>query len=145
VVDQLRLMGFDQDIWFVQLGLNDQAITHPFTSFAIMDVEELAGDQQKSDSVYVLDVRTPEEWLSGHIPGAHHIELNHLENSLQQLPQDRSIALLCRSGHRASLAASLLQKHGFTSVMNVRGGMQAWKQSGLPMALGNDKNQSLNP
>lgn len=135
VVDQLRLMGFDQDIWIITLEQNKEKTLSPLTSFAMLDVEELAKRQ-----LYVLDVRTPEEWQSGHIPGAHHIELIHLENTYQQLPHDQSIALVCRSGQRASLAASLLKKHGFPSVINVRGGMQAWKQAGLPMMLGNNKN-----
>lgn len=139
IIDQLRLMGFDQEIWVIQLGENNQEISCPFTSFIMMEVEELAKHHPKFEFLYVLDVRTPEEWQAGHILGAHHFELNHLKNSLQDLPHDQSIALLCRSGHRASLAASLLKKHGFTSVINVRGGMQAWKQSGLPMTLENNK------
>lgn len=101
-----------------------------------MEVEELAKLQPKFESLYVLDVRTPEEWRSGHIPGSLHLELTDLEDSLQKLPNDRSIALLCRSGQRASLAASLLQKHGFSSVINIRGGMQAWRQAGLPIKMG---------
>jgi hydroxyacylglutathione hydrolase len=129
-VDQLRLMGFDQDVWVIQLGdhLNDL----PFSTFPIIEVEELA-QRHQPDSIYLLDVRTPEEWFSGHISGAHHLELNELEKTLKQLPKDQSIALICRSGQRASLGASLLRKNGFSSVMNVRGGMQAWKQAGLPL------------
>ncbi len=137
VVDQLRLMGFDQDIWIIQLGENDQTLQGVFSSFPMIEVEELAKHQPQFESLYVLDVRTPEEWFSGHIPGAHHIVLNELENSLNKLPQNQSIALLCRSGQRSSLATSLLCKHGFSAVMNVRGGIQAWKQAGLPLKVGN--------
>lgn len=138
VVDQLRLMGFDQEIWVIQLSQNSSDIPYPLTSFAMVEVEELAESQHKTDPFYIVDVRTPEEWRTGHIPGAHHIELIHLEEALHQLPHDQSIALLCRSGHRASLAASLLKKHGFSSVANVRGGMQSWKQASLPLALGKE-------
>lgn len=135
VVDLLRVMGFDQEIWIIQWE-GDQTLSYPFSSFPVMEVEELA-KKHSMESLYVLDVRTPEEWFSGHIPGSHHIELNYLEDALKELPKDQSIALLCRSGQRASLAASLLQKHGFPSVMNVRGGIQAWKQASLPLELEN--------
>jgi hydroxyacylglutathione hydrolase len=135
-VEQLRLMGFDQEIWAIQLELSHQKMPYALTSFAVIDVKELAKRQPKDESLYILDVRTPEEWESGHIPGAHHLELNYLEDHLQQMPRSCSFALLCRSGHRASLAASLLKKNGFPSVMNVRGGMQAWKQASLPMITG---------
>jgi hydroxyacylglutathione hydrolase len=135
LIDQIRLMGFDQEVWVIQLGPDKQDISYPLISFPIIDVEELAKHQSKFESLYILDVRTNEEWQSGHIQGAHHLELNYLENSLDQIPHDQSIVVLCRSGQRASLAASLLKKHGFKDVSNVRGGMQAWKQLGMPMAL----------
>lgn len=138
VVDQLRLIGFDQDMWIIQISENEPDFPCSFSSFPVMEVEELAKQQPKFESLYVLDVRSRDEWRSGHIPGANHLELNCLESALKQLPHDRSIALLCRSGQRASLAASLLQKHGFSSVMNVRGGMQAWIQAGFPINVGND-------
>jgi hydroxyacylglutathione hydrolase len=134
-VDQLRLMGFDQEIWVIQLRENGQHLPCSFSSFPMMEIEELAKQQPQFESLYVLDVRTLEEWHAGHIPGAHHLELHHFEKAINQLPADRSIALLCRSGQRASLAASLLQKYGFSSVMNVRGGMQAWKQAGFPIKV----------
>lgn len=137
-VDQLRLMGFDQEIWVIQLETDRQDLPCSFSSFPIMEVEELAKQQPKFESLYVLDVRTGEEWSSGHIPGAHHVELNHLVNSIDQLPKNQSIALVCRSGQRASLAASLLRKNGFSSVINIRGGMQAWKQAGLPIKVGSE-------
>lgn len=136
VVEQLRLMGFDQDIWIIQLGEKNQNFSCSFSSLPVMEVEELAKKQSLGSPLYVVDVRSPEEWRSGHIPGSHHIELNLLPGALSELPIDQSIALMCRSGQRASTAASLLQKSGFKSVTNVRGGMQAWKELGLPIKMG---------
>lgn len=132
VVDQLRLIGFDQAIWVIQLCEEQDNFSSPFSSFPIIEIEDFIKQQPKS-SLYVLDVRTQEEWNAGHIPGSHHIELSQLESNLKQLPNNQPIALLCRSGQRASLAASLLQKYGFSAVMNIRGGIQAWKQAGLPL------------
>lgn len=126
IVDLLRLMGYDQEIWALPIGEIQQP--ERMSSFPMMDVEELA----KHSAQYIVDVRTPEEWHSGHIPSAHHIELLNLENAKDRLPKVETIALICRSGQRASLAASLLENAGF-SVLNVRGGMQAWTQSKLPI------------
>lgn len=136
IIDELRLMGFDENIWVIQLEKNRFLLPDSFHSLTSIPVEELAKHAQ-SEPPYILDVRTLEEWQSGHIPGAHHLELNMLVYSLDELPQERSIAVVCRSGHRASIGASLLKKHGFSSVMNVCGGMLAWKQAKLPMIKGN--------
>lgn len=134
-IEQLRLIGFDQDIHVINLDeVQPEKLKDRTASFAIIDVEELAKHQPVFESFYVIDVRTPSEWQSGHIPGARHLELNQLQNALQELPKDQSLVLVCRSGVRASLAASLLKKQGFPCVMNLRGGMDAWKLSNLPLA-----------
>lgn len=135
VVEQLRLIGFDQEVWVIQLGDHQQDLPCSFSSFPLMEIDDLAKEQPDFQSLYLLDVRTSEEWRTGHIPGAHHLELNELQKEIKQLPNHQSIALLCRSGQRASIAASLLEKHGFPSVINVRGGMQAWKLAGLPLEI----------
>lgn len=130
IIDLLRMMGFDQNLWIIPFEDAQYPKPYPLTSFPMTDVTELS----KRDT-YIVDVRTPEEWRGGHIANAHHIELINLEREIHTLPKDRLIAVTCRSGHRASLAASLLEKSGF-SVTNLRGGMQAWKQAGLPVVLG---------
>lgn len=136
VIEQLRLMGFDQEIWVIQLGDHQQDFPCSFSSFPLMEIDDLAKEQPEFKSLYVLDVRTAEEWRTGHIPGANHLELNELQRDIKQIPNHhQSIAILCRSGQRASIAASLLEKHGYSSVANVRGGMQAWRQAGLPLEV----------
>ena len=133
VIDQLHLMGFDQDIWIIELGANFSRIDYPLTHFSMIDPEDLAQRHPQFESIYLIDVRTPEEWGKEHIEGAHMIQLIDLDKALKQLPRHQSIALICKSGNRASLAASMLEKEGFSSVINVRGGMQAWEQAGLPI------------
>ncbi len=134
IIDYLRLMGFDQEIWIIQFEKYLQYPCASLSCFPMLDVEELAKHNLNFDPVYILDVRSQEEWQKGHILGSHHLELTRLASSLNQLPRGRSIALLCQSGQRASLAASLLQKYGFKSVMNIRGGVRAWEQAGLPLS-----------
>ena len=78
----------------------------------------------------VLDVRTPGEWQGGHVPGAQYIFLPELAKKLDRLDKDKPLAVYCDSGYRASLAASLLQRDGFTHVHNVPGSWKAWKSAG---------------
>lgn len=81
----------------------------------------------------VLDVRTPAEWRTGHIEGARHIELANLLRSLPEIPRDTPLAAICGSGYRASIAASLLRRAGYSDVANIQGGMQAWREAKLPV------------
>jgi hydroxyacylglutathione hydrolase len=84
----------------------------------------------------VIDVRSPAEWESGHIPNARHIELSKLLQAIPEIPKDQPIATTCGSGYRGSIAASLLRKGGFSHVANIQGGMQAWEQAHLPVIKG---------
>ena len=79
---------------------------------------------QNANDYYVVDVRSPTEWNSGHLPQAHHIELPSLPKAAKSIPKGKTIALVCRSGSRASIAASYLRKEGFKDVCNIRGGME---------------------
>jgi hydroxyacylglutathione hydrolase len=83
----------------------------------------------------VLDVRRPAEYQSGHIPGARHTQLSVIENQLDSIPfaKDKETAVICAGGYRSSAAASLLQKYGFTNLINVTGGTSAWINAGLPV------------
>lgn len=121
---QLRLIGFDEinrKIIWSEKELKDLEI------LPMVTVETLA-DKLKRDpkKVYVLDVRTPAEWNAGHIPEAHHIEMGNITKQLDQLPKAASIHVICGSGYRASVIASLLKQKGFPDVSNIRGGMNAW-------------------
>jgi rhodanese-related sulfurtransferase len=82
----------------------------------------------------VLDVRDADEWAAGHIAGAIHIPFQQLQGRLAELPRDRPLAVICAGGNRSSIAASLLQRAGFAPVENVRDGMDAWQEAGLPIS-----------
>ena len=96
-----------------------------------LHVKALAQQNAQTDEVSILDVRSPQEWAKGHVPGARHIFLPDLPGQLQTLDKTKAMAVHCDSGYRASIGASLLQSHGF-KVSNVPGSWQAWKSSGLP-------------
>ena len=93
----------------------------------------------------VLNVRSPQEWAKGHIPGARHIFLPDLPGQLQTLDRTKSMAVYCDSGYRASIGASLLQSHGFNEVSNVPGSWQAWKSNDLPTEVTDAEDANSEP
>ncbi|WP_068470973.1 MBL fold metallo-hydrolase [Candidatus Protochlamydia phocaeensis] len=134
VIDQLRLIGFDQPIYTFAMKEEEECTAQHLSCFAYISAEDLMQRQKENEAnVYILDVRTPAEWNAGHIPTAHHIELNKLYECMHHIPHDCLVVALCRTGFRASTAASLLKKYGFSQVANVKGGMQAWEQMKFPM------------
>jgi len=80
----------------------------------------------------VLDVRTSEEWAGGHIEGAWHVPLAHLEQRCAEVPVDEPLVVVCRSGYRSSIAASMLRRlrPGLPAVIDLAGGMDAWNAAG---------------
>ena len=87
------------------------------------------------EDALVIDVREPQEWSQGHIPGARHIPLGQLPKRLNELEKykDRPVITQCRSGMRSANAAGALKKAGFTKIYNLKGGITAWKGAGLPL------------
>lgn len=106
----------------------------PLQRLTEMTVWEL-NDALSSTEFQVVDVRTPSEWQSGHVPGAIYIFLAELEDRLQELDKNKPVAVYCASGYRASIGASLLARNGFNDVHNVPGGWKAWTAADLPVEV----------
>jgi rhodanese-related sulfurtransferase len=83
----------------------------------------------------VVDVRQPNEYVNGHVPGAVLVPLQELPDRMAELPADRPLHLICRSGARSLAAAEFLAGQGVEAV-NVAGGMLAWVESGRPVVTG---------
>ncbi len=98
---------------------------------AEVDVNE-AKRRQDAGAVLV-DVREAYEWRDGHAKGARHIPLGELTRRAGELPKDRDILVICRSGSRSRTAAQLLQRAGYERVVNVQGGTMAWLRHALPI------------
>lgn len=94
-------------------------------------VHDLKRERERERRLLVLDVRQPAEWTKGHIPGALHISGGELPARLNEVPKDRPIAVVCGSGYRSSVAASLLKRHGWPEVANVLCGMGGWRRAGF--------------
>jgi rhodanese-related sulfurtransferase len=84
---------------------------------------------------HLLDVREDDEWTAGHIDGAQHIPLGELSARLGELPKERTIVAVCRSGSRSDAAARGLRKLGFQAE-NLEGGVNAWDRAKLPLVDG---------
>jgi rhodanese-related sulfurtransferase len=80
----------------------------------------------------VLDVRQPEEFHQGHIPGAKLMPLNKLRSRMNELPKGREIVCVCASGSRSISGAKVLAKAGYKA-SNLQGGMHAWRRAKLPV------------
>jgi hydroxyacylglutathione hydrolase len=98
--------------------------------------------QQKSpQEIYeadmpILDVRAQSEYEAEHIPGALHIHLGQIAQRLREIPDDEPLAVQCSSGTRSQMVASILHKHGYTNIVNMAGGLDAWKKAKLPVERG---------
>lgn len=85
------------------------------------------------DQAYLVDVREDDEWLAGHVPGAHHVPLGSLGELCGQIPRDRDVYVICRSGARSARAAQALNAAGWQA-LNVADGMRGWESAGRAMA-----------
>jgi rhodanese-related sulfurtransferase len=87
--------------------------------------EEVLERVRRKENVVILDVREPEEWESGHIPGAKHIPLRQIAKSLNELDPKQETIVVCRSGNRSGQACDFLSSMGY-NVINMSGGMSKW-------------------
>jgi rhodanese-related sulfurtransferase len=87
------------------------------------------------EGAVALDVREPDEFAGEHIPEALHIPLGELARRAGELPADRPVVAYCGHGERAATAISILERAGHTTLINLEGGITAWRQANLPLAV----------
>ena len=132
-VEHLYRLGYDRLGGYLLDGMTSwQNAGLGLSSVRQWTVHDLDRHRQDGDLV-VLDVRSDEEWAEGHVPGARHIYVPHLEDRLGELDRGKAVATYCGTGFRASIAASLLKRNGFREVINVPGSWTAWKAAELPV------------
>jgi len=98
-----------------------------------VDVDEL--DRARADGAPVIDVRQPDEYDSGHVPGAQLIPLDEVGMRQAEIPPDDPIYVICLSGGRSAKATEFLRKQG-RDARSVAGGTKAWIESGRPVVHG---------
>ncbi|GAC1372933.1 MAG: MBL fold metallo-hydrolase [Ktedonobacteraceae bacterium] len=87
----------------------------------------------EQENIPVIDVRGASEYEAGHLEGAINIPLGHLEQRLQELPEQQEFVVHCQGGSRSAIAASILAAHGFSKHIDMAGGFMAWEKAGLPV------------
>lgn len=127
---QLSLVGFDEQVGRLDGSLAAwESAGRPTASYPAIDAPTFKQRIAASETA-VLDVRTDAEWNGGHVPGAVHVHAGLLPKRLDEVPRDEPLAVVCGSGYRGAIAASLLRRAGFEQVSNVLGGMAAYQAAG---------------
>ncbi len=80
------------------------------------------------DRPHILDVRSVQEWRQRRIDDSQNVPLTQIKGRLQDIPQDRPVVVHCGNGYQSSIAASLLEHHGFGNIIDLIGGLDAWEQ-----------------
>jgi hydroxyacylglutathione hydrolase len=106
------------------------------TSAQTIDTVGIDAMLRRDENAVILDVREPEEYQTGHVPGAINIPQAELASRLEELPKDRPILLVCQSGMRSVRSAQFLKQAGLTRVASVTGGTSAWSGAGRPLVTG---------
>ena len=91
---------------------------------------------QRAAGAFILDVRQPEEWNDFHIDGATLIPLDQLANRVSEVPRDKEVIVVCRSGNRSKQGRDILKQAGFTQVTSMNGGLNQWQAAGYPTVSG---------
>ncbi|HSL34378.1 MAG TPA: rhodanese-like domain-containing protein [Candidatus Limnocylindrales bacterium] len=118
-------------------------MTHPAGTIPAIDVTEAAarlhdnrGDLPADAAPVLVDVREPNELVDARVAGAAHFPMSTFALRFNELPKDRPILVMCASGGRSAAVTAFLMRNGWTDVLNVDGGITAWRRAGLPVRHG---------
>ncbi|MGI8533929.1 MAG: rhodanese-like domain-containing protein, partial [Candidatus Limnocylindrales bacterium] len=137
LIRQALRIGYSNVVAHVEGGLAAwRAAGGPVERGSSITTDELRAAMGSEPEMLVVDVRQASEFAEGHVPGAVNLNAGDLPDRLSELPSDRPIATVCRSGYRSAVAAGLLRQAGFHDVRAVRGGLPAWTAAGYPVERG---------
>jgi len=123
---QLLRVGFDTIEGYVASPASEwQAAGFPVSRVTQISVDEL---RERGNALTLIDVRSEGEWNAGHVAGAIHVPIGDVNARTGDLSKARPIATMCEGGYRSMLAASMLMRAGFSNVLNVAGGMGAYRR-----------------
>lgn len=94
---------------------------------------EQVKEKLKESTVCFVDVRSLDEFQSGHVPGAQCMPLDEIESGTASVPKDRLVILSCQGGRRSARAREILRARGYENVVELEGGFSAWLSAGLPV------------
>ena len=120
-------------IWIAGLaviGCLASMVALPSEPVGLISQQALIERQQAGDEqLFVLDVRTPDEFASGHVPGAVNVPHDQVAAHLGMIPRDKDVVMYCRSGRRVMRAAEALAANGYTRLLHLDGDMSGWAQN----------------
>ena len=132
VVTRLARVGYDHAIGYIKGGFsswkNDGREVDSITSIS---AGELAQIMEKEGSVNILDIRKNSEYLSEHIIDAENAPLDYINDSMAKVNKDKTYYVHCAGGYRSMVFNSILKARGFDNLIDVKGGFDAIKDSGL--------------
>ncbi len=126
-ITQLIRIGYETVKGYLDGGIDAwRSSGRAMRSYSLAGVDDLCHAYLAGEPVRVLDVRQQVEWDTGHVPGSLHIPVGELPKELDKVPRDKEIWTACASGHRASIAASLLDGAGIPVKLVGQGGVPEW-------------------
>ena len=114
-------------------AFGEDSATPPAPSISATD---LNAKRESGAAPIVIDVRTPEEYATGHVPGALNIPFDQIAERIAEVEAPDGVALYCMVGPRARMGESALLAEGYEGVFHLEGGLAAWKDAGLPIETG---------
>ena len=126
---RLGRIGFDNVNGYLKDGMKAlEGSPGLLESVASWTSQDLLESMQNDTTPHILDVRTPSEFAKAHIKGASNIPLSDLNKQEDKLPKDQSLVVHCKSGYRSTIACSILQKEGYSKVINLLGGFEGFEK-----------------
>ena len=133
---RLGRIGFDHIVGYLKDGLRSLESRPDLTATTERVSAPVASERLATGGPLAVDVRSPREREQKSVPGSVSVPLNHLLERVQELRKDRPLLVYCAGGYRSSIAASLLQREGFSQVSEIAGGIAAWETAKLPVSAG---------
>jgi len=131
-VTMLRRVGFDRIVGWLEGSMHSWSVGgFPTDHVRQISVQELAVLSNQKPGPMILDVRGKLEYEALHLDGAVHMQAPDTRKQFEEIPKEKTVYVICNSGHRSSLACSVLKQHGIHNVVNVAGGMTAYSAAGL--------------
>jgi hydroxyacylglutathione hydrolase len=125
---QLIRIGWTQVDGYLEGGFDGwRRGGRPVSSYELVSADDLCEAHRRGDQPYVVDVRQELEWGWGTIPDSHLVFLADLPEKLDELPEDEPVWLICSNGHRAAIAASLLDRQDVPVQLVGVGGVSEWR------------------
>jgi len=132
---RLGRIGFDHVKGYLKDGMGALAERQDLVwSTERVSPPMLADELAAQNPPVVIDIRTPREFTKAHLTNSINLPLSQLQQRMDEVPRDRRIAIHCAGGYRSSIAASILNQHGITNLIELAGGITAWEAAKLPLA-----------